>query len=103
MGILKEIANAFKGMFREFTMFMFGMSKAMREHSVEALQLQYLELENSFLTIIMGGLVGMPFVPLTLSMELAPLLSDEIKLMERRHMLGGDVLSDYFSSIGGDW
>ncbi|MCE4602144.1 MAG: hypothetical protein F7C08_00895 [Desulfurococcales archaeon] len=101
--ILREIAGSLKGMARELSLFIFGMGQAMREHSVEALQLQYLEMENTFLTIVMGGLVGMPFAPLALSMELAPLLKEEIAIMERRHALGGDLISDYFSSMGGDW
>ncbi len=101
--ILREITSALRGMAKELGLFIFGMGQAMREHSVEALQLQYLEMENAFLTIVMGGLVGMPFAPLTLSMELAPLLKEEIAIMEKRHALGGDLLSDYFSSMGGDW
>jgi len=103
MGFLREFIGAFKGMLRELTSFIFGMGQAVVEHGVESLQLQYLELENAFLTIVMGGMVGMPFVPLTISMELAPLVGEEVRIMERRHMLGGDVLSDYFSSMGGDW
>lgn len=102
-GVLREVIGALRGMAREFSLFIFGMGRAMREHSVEALQLQYLEMENAFLTIVMGGLVGMPFTPLAISMELAPLLKEEISIMEKRHALGGDLLSDYFSSMGGDW
>ena len=101
--LMAGLVKTLKGMAREMGEFMFGMGRAMREHSVEALQLQYLEMENAFLTIVMGGLVGMPLTPLSISMELAPLLGEEVKIMERRHMLGSDVLSDYFSSMGGDW
>ncbi len=45
----------------------------------------------------------MHLVPIGLSMELAPLLAEEVKILEKRHFLGGDVLAEYFSELGGEW
>jgi hypothetical protein len=80
-----------------------GMFKGLIDQSIETLELQLLDLQNAFLTLVLGGLVGMPLVPLGLAMELTPLLKDEIQIMETRHFLGSDVLADYFSTLGGEW
>lgn len=80
-----------------------GFFQALHQQSVEALQLQERELENAFLSLVLGGLVGLPLVPLGLAAELAPLLKDEIKVMEERHFLGADVIGQYFGSMGGEW
>lgn len=101
--IVKSVADIISGMLKEMREFQRGMIKGVREHSVEVLQLQYLELTNAFLTIVMGGLVGVPGIPLGLSMELARHVKDEVRILETRHMLGGDVIGDYFSSLGGEW
>lgn len=80
-----------------------GVFKGIEEQSVETLRLQYLELENTFLSIVMGGMVGMNAVPMGLAMELLPLLKDEIRIMESRHFLGSDVIAEYFAAMGGEW
>jgi len=80
-----------------------GIFKGIEEQSVEVLRLQYLELENAFLSLVVGGMVGLNAVPLGLAMELLPLLRDEIAIMESRHFLGSDVMADFFSAMGGEW
>ena len=80
-----------------------GQAESLRQQSVEALRLEYLELENAFLTLVLGSAVGMPLMPLGLSMELLPHLRDELALLERRHALGGDTLAEFFGSMGGEW
>ena len=89
---LREVLRLFTGIFR-----------AMEEQSVETLQLQLRELENAFLSLVLGGMVGLPLVPMGLAAELAPLLRDEVRVMEKMHFLGADVLADYFSTLGGEW
>ena len=88
---------------REFFLLMKGINEAIREDSVEVLTLQYLEMENAFLSLVFGGLVGLPLVPLGVAMELAPLIKEEVKIMERKHQQGPDVISDFFSTLGGEW
>ncbi len=75
----------------------------MREQSVETLEQEYLDLESAFLTMILGGLMGIPIIPGRVARELLPLVADEIKIMEKRAFLGADVLADYFSTMGGEW
>ncbi|MEB3851241.1 MAG: hypothetical protein LRS49_01490 [Desulfurococcales archaeon] len=89
---LREVAALFRGLFT-----------ALEEQSVETLQLQLREMENAFLSLVLGGMVGLPLVPMGLAAELAPLLREEVRVMERMHFLGADVLADYFSSLGGEW
>ena len=80
-----------------------GIFKGMIEQSVETLQLQLLDLENAFLTLVVGGLVGMPLVPIGIAMELLPSLENELRILEERHFLGSDVLAEYFGTLGGEW
>ncbi len=80
-----------------------GIFKGMIEQSVETLQIQLLDLENAFLTLVVGGLVGMPLVPIGIAMELMPHLEGELKVLEERHFLGSDVLAEYFGTLGGEW
>ncbi len=102
MGI-KWILDPLKSVVSELAKLMEGMRQSIKEQSVEVLQLEYLELENAFLTIIFGGLVGMPLMPLGLSMELAPYLMEEVRFLESRHARGKDTIGDFFSSMGGEW
>ncbi len=94
--ILKRVA-------REVRDFLVGMHVALVEQSTEALELEMLELEHAFLTLVLGGLVGLPVAPLGLAAELAPLLEDEVKILYERTWRGGDVVSDLFSRLGGEW
>ena len=80
-----------------------GVFQAFREQSVEALEQQRLELENAFLNLVLGGLVGVPLVPTAISKELLPLLAEEIKILEHRAFLGADTYADLFSTLGGEW
>ncbi len=75
----------------------------MSEQSVETLAPESLDLESAFLTMILGGLVGIPIIPGRVARELLPLVADEIKIMEKRAFLGSDVIADYFSTMGGEW
>jgi hypothetical protein len=60
-------------------------------------------MEGLFLTLIFGGLVGMPLAHIGISMELMPLVKDEMKILEERHFLGYDVIANYFNTLGGEW
>ncbi len=88
---------------RELRDFLVGMHVALVEQSTEALELEMLELEHAFLTLVLGGLVGLPVAPLGLAAELAPLLEDEVRILYERTWRGGDVVSDLFSRLGGEW
>ena len=88
---------------REIRDFLAGLHVALVEQSTEALELEMLELEHAFLTLVLGSLVGLPLAPLGLAAELAPLLEDEVRVLYERTWRGGDVISDLFSRLGGEW
>ena len=99
-GRLSRLARRLWGVVYGLTL---GWFKALENQSVEALRLQLTEMENAFLSLVLGGMVGLPLAPLGLSAELLPLLKDEVRVMEERHFLGPDVLAVYFGSMGGEW
>jgi len=70
-----------------------------REHAVDSLRLEQAELENAFLTLILGGLAGLPLMPLGLSLEVAPLVGDELRVMIERHGRGYDLIAEYAGSV----
>jgi len=88
---------------REIRSLLTGLHVALVEQSTEALELEMLELEHAFLTLVLGSLVGLPLAPLGLAAELAPLLEDEVRVLYERTWRGGDVISDLFSRLGGEW
>ncbi len=80
-----------------------GLGESLVEQSTEALRLEFLELEHAFLSILLGSLVGLPIVPYRISIELLPLVRKEISILIERSRRGGDVISDLFSTLGGEW
>lgn len=88
---------------REFVNFVRGVNQAIIEESVGALELEYVELEAAFLTLVMGSLTGVKTIPTLLSLELLEPLKDELKVLTSRAVKGKDVLGDLMSSLGGEW
>jgi len=103
MGVSNKIFSFFKNIILEFVNFNKGIFQAMREQSIETLEQEYLDLEMAFLTMILGGIIGIPLIPGRVARELLPLVTDEIKIMEKRAFLGTDVIAEYFSTLGGEW
>ncbi|BES82305.1 hypothetical protein [Pyrodictium abyssi] len=83
--------------------FLAGMHGALIQQSVEALELELIELEHAFLSLVLGGLVGLPLAPLGVAADLAPLLEDEARILFERTWRGSDVIADLFSRMGGEW
>ncbi len=98
-----SLRDAIKALMREAKEFFLGMHQAMIEQSVEVLEIEYLELEHAFLTMVLGNLVGLPLAPLSIAAELAPLLENETKILFSRTWRGADSIADLFSSMGGEW
>ncbi|ABM80661.1 hypothetical protein [Hyperthermus butylicus] len=88
---------------REFFAFLKGMGEALIEQSVEALELEYIELEHAFLSMVLGSLVGLPLAPLGIAAELAPYLEKEVHILFDRTWRGSDTIADFFSRFGGEW
>ncbi len=97
------LGELLKKMLGEVVAFFKGMGEALVEQSVESLELEYLELEHAFLTMVFGSLVGLPLAPLGIAAELAPELEREAKILFERTWRGADTIADFFSSFGGEW
>ncbi|ALL01813.1 hypothetical protein Pyrde_1770 [Pyrodictium delaneyi] len=87
----------------EVKAFLAGMHEALVQQSIETLELELLELEHAFLSLVLGGLVGLPLAPLGVAAELAPLLEEEARILFDRTWRGSDVIADLFSRMGGEW
>jgi len=95
--ILSEALWVARGMLREFKKATLGLMLA---SATDMLKLEHDELEAAFLTILMGSLAGMPLAPVGLTLELAPLVKDELSLMIERHAFMHDALAEYAGMSG---
>lgn len=55
---MPNLIKSMKQLLRELVLFMKGMNRAVLEDSVSALQLEYSEMLATFVTIVLGPLVG---------------------------------------------
>lgn len=85
----------------EVKSFVRGVKEAMIEESVSALEAEYIELENVFLLVLLGPLVGIKTVTPLLSLELLEPLVPEIRTLESKAVRGEDVIGELMSALGG--
>jgi len=90
--IVSEILQFFKGMYQ-----------ANVENSVSALQLEYNELNYTFLVTLLGSFVGIKTVPPLLSLELLEAVRDDLRYISSRAVRERDIFADVMSSLGGEW
>lgn len=69
----------------------------MRGKAVEAIEYEIDELVNIFGILVLGTFIGIPAPPVHVSMELLPLMSEELEVMLDRIMTAHDPLGDLFS------
>ena len=69
----------------------------MRGKAVEAIEYEIDELINIFGILVLGTFIGIPAPPVHVSMELLPLMSEELDVMLDRIMTAHDPLGDLFS------
>ncbi len=74
-----------------------GFSEGLKENAVGLIELECGEYENIFALLIVGGLVGIPSPPTTLTLRLLPLLGREVEMMTS----GTLKLDDAFGRIAG--
>ncbi len=96
-GLFRVLAWSLKGMIAEARKTFSDYAKG---HAIDMLRLEHDELENAFLTILVGSLAGVPLAPPGLALEVLPLLKDELAVMYERHVRARDALAEY-ASLGG--
>lgn len=84
-------------MFKLIREFLRGLSQGLKENAISLIELECIEYENLFAILLVGGLVGMPSPPTTLSLRLLPLLERELKVMTSITL----NLDDAFGRIAG--
>lgn len=77
--------------------FLRGFSQAFKENAVSLIELECSEYENIFALLVVGGLVGIPSPPTTLTLRLLPLLEREMSVMSNISF----SLDDAFGRIAG--
>lgn len=73
-----------------------------RDKATEMLEFELKELENIFVILLMGSLVGLPSPPAAMALELIPYLEDEIRLMTIRADFAQDPLGALASMLDVD-
>ncbi len=68
-------------LFKLFKDFLRGFCQGLRENAVSLIELECAEYENIFALLVVGGLVGIPSPPTTLTIRILPLLEREMKVM----------------------
>lgn len=63
-----------------------------RDKASGVLEFELKELENFFMLLLLGGLVGIPSPPAAVAVELLPYLEDELRVMIARADLAQDPL-----------
>ena len=76
-----------------------AVDAAARDNAVDVLEYENQEREHIFALLVLGMWVGLPAPPAHLTMELAPLMERELKLMLQKVTTAHDPLGDLFSVL----
>lgn len=70
-----------------------------RVSSVKLLEWETREMENIFALILFGFLVGLPSAPVSIMLELLPLMEDDLLIVMERLGTAHDPLGELFSLL----
>jgi len=85
---------------REIRGFFLGLAEANRDKATAQIEYEVREMEHMFTLMIFGDAVGLPSPPLSVTMELLPLMTDDFERMVLRATQTGNGLSEIASIIG---
>ena len=71
-----------------------------RGKATEMLDFEVMELENIFTLLLFGSFTGMPSPPAHITLQLLPLMQDELKIMFNRVGVAHDALAEIASLLG---
>jgi hypothetical protein len=74
----------------------------MRGKAVDTIEYEIEELDNIFGILVLGTFLGIPSPPVHVSLELLPLMAQELDLMLDRIATAHDALGDLFSVLSID-
>jgi hypothetical protein len=71
----------------------------MRSRAVEAVEYELEELDHIFGILVLGAFIGIPSPPIHITMELLPLMDNELQLMLEKISTAHDPLGELFSVL----
>jgi hypothetical protein len=71
-----------------------------RNKATGMLEFEVLELRNIFALLLFGSFVGMPAPPVHITLQLLPLMEQDVNLMLRRINVAHDALAEVVSTLG---
>ena len=71
----------------------------MRGRAVETIAYELDELDNIFGILVLGTFIGIPSPPMHITMDLLPLMENEMKIMLEKISTAHDPLGDLFSVL----
>jgi hypothetical protein len=92
MGVPREIIERLKAAWRIY-------DRVMRHNATEKLEWEAEETENIFSLLVLGVFVGLPAPPMQLTLELMPLMEDDMHRMLQRVCTANEPLSELFSIL----
>lgn len=90
---LVKIKKYIRDLFRD-------MQAVNRSRATELLDFEVMELENIFSLLLFGSFTGMPSPPAHITLQLLPLMQDELKIMFNRVSVAHDALAEVVSLLG---
>jgi len=84
----------------EIVGFFMGIAEASRDKATDQIQYEAREMEHMFTLMIFGDAVGLPSPPISVTMELLPLMTADFEKMILRATQTGNGLSEIASIIG---
>jgi len=85
---------------REIRGFFKGLEEANRDKATDQIEYEVKEMEHMFTLMIFGDAVGLPSPPISVTIELLPLMTDDFERMILRATQTGNGLSEIASIIG---
>ncbi|MEA2065823.1 MAG: hypothetical protein U9O65_01780 [Thermotogota bacterium] len=86
-------------MFERIKKFFKDIDKIERENVLEMVEKEEEELENIFAVIIFGMFIGYPSPPIQITLDMLPLMEDELNLMLDKVSIAHDPLGELFSIL----
>jgi hypothetical protein len=68
--------------------------------ATDILEFEVLELRNIYALLLFGSFVGMPAPPVHITLQLLPLMQEEVELMLKRINVAHDALAEVVSTLG---
>lgn len=68
-----------------------------RDKAVECVEIEHEELNHIFAVLVLGSFIGMPSPPMQISLDLMPLMEQELILMMKKVDTANEPLSELFS------